>query len=141
MRLATTIPVLFGVLVTVIAVPITLYTAFNIFREVRAQDFPTTTATITHSEITRSRGGRRATSNVDIRYTFDVDGQTYEGDTYRYNQMSSSDRAWTEEAIALYPLGAKTMGPPRSVCSERAEVTSRWPSSTTTSLQAPLRCC
>ena len=79
----------------------------SIVASMRAETFPTTTGTVTHSEVTRHSDSDGAdTYGVDIRYTFNVNGQTFVGDTYRYLAGSSSDSDWAHEAVAAHPVGA-----------------------------------
>lgn len=107
MRADPRFPVLLGLVLTLITGTMSAYTLFNIYRAERARAFPTTIATITRSEITY-RSGRGGSTGIDIRYTFEHGGRRYVGDNYRYGgNMSSSDRAWADEAIVRFPNGSK----------------------------------
>lgn len=82
---------------------------YNLFRQIRSQSFATTAGTVTSSEVTQHRGSKGGnTYGVKIQYTYDVGGQTFEGDRYRYGSFSSSDSGWARAAVRERPAGAKT---------------------------------
>ncbi len=96
---------LFGALWTAIVGLFDVLIAWSIVASLRAETFATTMGKITHSEVTRHSDSDGDTFGVDIRYTYDVDGRTFEGDTYRYLAGSSSDSDWAHEAVAANPVG------------------------------------
>lgn len=72
----------------------------------RTQSFASTTGTITHSEVTRESHGRGGpTYDLDIRYSYAVNGREFEGKTYRRSTVSSSDAAWAGEVVREHPAG------------------------------------
>jgi hypothetical protein len=79
---------------------------YGVVNGLRAEQFASTTGTITHSEVTEHSGKRGTTYGVDIRYSYNVSGQVFEGDTYRYSNMSSSDNDWAHNAVRAHPVGA-----------------------------------
>ena len=81
---------------------------WSTFEHARADYFPTTRGVITHSELAYSWGKGR-TTGVDIRYTYSVNGQSFSGDTYRWQSGYSSDSQWARDAVARYPVGAQAV--------------------------------
>jgi Protein of unknown function (DUF3592) len=96
---------LFGLFWTAIVGVFDVLIGWSMVASIRAETFATTTGTVTHSEVTRHFDSDGDTYGVDIRYTYDVDGRTFEGDTYRYLAGSSSDSDWAREAVAAHPVG------------------------------------
>src|ERR1041384_4756806 len=81
----------------------------NLWKQYASQNYPTTTAQITHSEMTRHRGSKGGTSyGVDIRYRYAVDDRPFDGRQFRYSANSSSDLAWAQKAVAEHPVGSET---------------------------------
>jgi uncharacterized protein DUF3592 len=84
-----------------------LLTAFA--RQIRAEKFPSTTGTVTHSEVTLHRGSKGSTTyGVNIRYRYLVDDKPYDADRFRYGFVSSSDRVWAQAMVAAHPRGSQT---------------------------------
>jgi hypothetical protein len=80
---------------------------FGVINGLRAEGFASTTGAITHSEVTVHSGRRSKSYGVDIRYSYNVNDQAFEGGTYRYsNTSSSSDRDWAHETVRAHPVGA-----------------------------------
>lgn len=109
MRAEIYFSVLFGALLTAITGTITALTLSNIYRDIRAEDFPSVQGTITQSELTHHSGKSGGTWSADLKYSFTVNGKALEGDTYRYGgNMSSSDKGWAEDVVKLHPVGSAT---------------------------------
>ncbi len=65
-----------------------------------------TTGTITHSAVTEDSDSDGTTYGFDVRYLYEVNGQRYQGDRYRYNPWSSSSRSAAKALEQSFPLGA-----------------------------------
>ncbi|MEY4387922.1 MAG: hypothetical protein RLY20_3205 [Verrucomicrobiota bacterium] len=80
------------------------------YHQIRAQSFVTTSGTVTHSEVTQHRGNKGGTTyGTKIEYTYEVNGQRFEGKTFRYGGFSSSsDSASAYVAVQERPVGATT---------------------------------
>lgn len=80
----------------------------NLYRQTHATGFAQTTGTIISSEVTHHRGSKGGTTyGVNIRYTYQVNGLTLDGDRYRYGNWSSSDSQWAYAAVAKNHPGAE----------------------------------
>jgi hypothetical protein len=60
------------------------------YHQYKANSFPKTPGTITHSKVTSSHSDDGTTYGVEVKYSYNVNGQKHFGDTYRYGEMSSS---------------------------------------------------
>ena len=80
----------------------------NLFRTMRALDYPETTGTILSSEVTHHRGSKGGTTyGVAIHYRYEVGGGVREGDRYRYSGFTAtSDSTWAYDAVRQNPAGA-----------------------------------
>jgi hypothetical protein len=72
--------------------------------QLRAKDFSTAEARITHSSVVRKKN-----TGVDIRFTYEVGGKTFTSNRYRYDDMTSTDSQWAYAAIRANPVGATRM--------------------------------
>lgn len=72
----------------------------------RSQSFASTDGVVTASEVRMTDGSRSSNYDVDIHYTYQVDGQKFEGSRYGYAQFASSDSEWTRRVVAQNPKGA-----------------------------------
>jgi hypothetical protein len=74
-------------------------------RQVDAEFYATTTGRVTYSGLNEHRGSRGRTDYApDIKFTYEVAGQAYSGDRYRYGQPYLK-RAYAAGVIAEYPEG------------------------------------
>ena len=76
--------------------------------QLHSRGFSSTPGTITHSEVTESHGRGGTTFGVDIRYHYEVGGNSYEGDRFRYGAGSSTGSGWAENAVHQHPVGSST---------------------------------
>ncbi|MEM1058304.1 MAG: DUF3592 domain-containing protein [Verrucomicrobiota bacterium] len=67
------------------------FIGYGIYKNVQAQDFLETTGVVTHSEVDRRSDSDGTTYSADIRYDYEVKGQTYTHDKHAYGAMGSSD--------------------------------------------------
>lgn len=80
----------------------------SLFQQLRASGYETTMGVISSAVVTRETGSKgRAVHSPDIRYSYVVDGRTYQGVRFRYNQGPSTDSAWAEKAVRDFPAGAR----------------------------------
>lgn len=104
-RAGTILLLLFGLFWTALVAPIDVIVGVKTFRQIASAHFPSVTGRITHSELTQDFD-ETIDYGVDIRYQYEVNGQSFKGHRFRYNQGGSSDSTWAEQAIARYPVGA-----------------------------------
>jgi hypothetical protein len=100
--------IVFGLFWTAIVCVVDFAAGYGVVNGLRAEGFASTTGAITRSEVTEHSGRRgKRTYGIDIRYSYSVNGRTFEGDTYRYSNsnMSSSDKDWAHEAVRAHPAG------------------------------------
>jgi hypothetical protein len=98
--------IVFGLFWTAIVCMVDFATGYGVVNGLRAEQFASTTGTITHSRVTEHSGKRRKTYGVDIRYSYNVSGQVFEGNIYRYSNMASSDNDWAHKVVREHPAGA-----------------------------------
>jgi len=78
----------------------------GIYKQLVAQEFPSVTGTITHSEVTSQRGSKGGTSyNAVIAYTFTVGDRKLEGAKVRFG-IASSSYASAAALVAMHPVGS-----------------------------------
>ncbi|WP_309888848.1 DUF3592 domain-containing protein [Archangium sp.] len=75
-------------------------------RQLQSMSYSRTTGTITHSTVTESSDSDGTTYGFDVRYLYEVNGQRYQGNHYRYNQWSASNRSVAKALEQRFPLGA-----------------------------------
>jgi hypothetical protein len=71
-----------------------------------ATRYPRASGTITHSQVVQHRGNDGTTYGFEVRYSYEVDGRSYEGTRYRYGSWNSSDRDLADDAARRFPVGA-----------------------------------
>lgn len=88
-----------------------------------ARSWAETPCTITSSQVESHSDSDGTTYSIDIRYTYEVGGQTYSGDRYDFSIGSSSGYGSKQEVVEQYPPGSETVcrvdpeDPTRSVIS------------------------
>jgi hypothetical protein len=99
---------IFALIWTAIVGALDAKVGWNLFRAVRALDYPEAAGTVLSSEVTQHRGSKGRTSyGVAIRYRYDIDGTAREGDRYRYSGFTgSSDSKWAHAVVRQNPAGA-----------------------------------
>ncbi len=75
---------------------------------VAAQGWVETECAITSSRVDESRSSEGTTYRVDVRYTYEVDWQTYEGDRYDFSVGYSSGYDGKARVVAAHPPGSET---------------------------------
>lgn len=78
----------------------------DLVRQSLATRYPRASGTITHSQVVKHRGNDGPTYGFEVRYTYEVDGRSYEGTRYRYGSWNSSDRDPADDAMRRFPVGA-----------------------------------
>lgn len=78
----------------------------NAYRQTRAKGYPVVTGLITRSEVSVHHGDDSTTYGVDVEYKFEVAGEGYVSDRYRYGQMSSSDDS-AQKIVDSLPVGKR----------------------------------
>lgn len=73
-----------------------------------AEQYPTVTGVISHSEMTQKRGSKGKTSyGIDLRYSYEVAGKKYESNRYRYDEDNSSDSRHARQVVGELSAGTK----------------------------------
>lgn len=98
---------LFGLFWTAIVSVFDGFLGYGFINQLRAQNFPQVTGYITHSAITTDHSGHSTTYGADIRYHYEVNGQSFEGNRYRYAEGSDSDSAPAGKAVARFSEGSE----------------------------------
>jgi hypothetical protein len=103
-------------LVSVLIGVIDCFFGRDLLEQYASKNFPSTTGWIIHSEVTSHNhwvnsgthgGGRQQTAyDADVRYHYEVGGQTYEGKRFRYTHLSSA--AWAQNVVTTHPVGSQT---------------------------------
>lgn len=82
------------------------FIAGAIFQQVRALTYSTATGTITFSDVESNDSSEGTTYRPNIKYTYVVNDQRYEGDRYRYGQVGTGDRS-AHRIVASFPVGSQ----------------------------------
>lgn len=98
---------IFGVFWSTITLIFDGWLGYSLINQLRARSFARVTGYITHSEITTHHSDDGVTHGVDIRYHYEVNGQSFEGNRFRYGEGSSSDSGWARRAAGIYQVGAE----------------------------------
>lgn len=77
----------------------------GITRQLLALSYAETTGTITASKVTESSDGDGSTYGFEVRYTYEVNGQKYVGDRYRYSQWRASNSSTVREVAQRHRKG------------------------------------
>jgi hypothetical protein len=106
---------LFAVAWSLIVVAIDCFFGLRLLEQYASKTFLNTTGQITHSEVTQhyASSGRVAQHynkhivyDVNIRYHYEVNGQSFEGTRFRYIRATSL--AWAQNVVATHPIGSTT---------------------------------
>ncbi len=73
----------------------------------RSASYPQTTGRIQHSQLRFEQGGRRSFSSyeVEVAYTYEVDGQAYQGKKYRFTSTISQREEGPKRIVSELPAG------------------------------------
>jgi hypothetical protein len=77
-----------------------------ICQQIQALTYSTAIGTITSSEVEANDDGEGTTYRPDIKYTYEVGNQRYEGDRYRYGQINTGDY-FAHQIVASFPVGSQ----------------------------------
>ncbi len=75
----------------------------GLVRQLRSSFYSSVPGTITRSEVVLNESSNY---RFEVRYTYEVDGQTYLGDSYRYSPWGSSEASSFDELASRFPQGA-----------------------------------
>lgn len=99
--------VFFGLFWSAITLLFDGFLGYGLINQLRSQGFSHVTGYVTHSEMTTHDSDHGVTHGVDIRYHYEVNGTTFEGNRFRYGEGSSSDSGWAHRAVQKYHEGAE----------------------------------
>lgn len=114
-QLQTVVGWIFGGGFTFLGLLFVIIGGFEFRQGLRTNDWPAAAGRIVESKIVErkvdgSSGRRRTRSSdrdytVDVRYSYEVEGQKFEGDRLRYGNESHDSRASANDEQLLYPQG------------------------------------
>ncbi len=78
----------------------------DISNQQRAVLFPTTAGQVLQSQVEREHDADGTTYSADIRFAFEVEGEQFESDSYRFGVTGHSDQSEANRAVSKYPVGA-----------------------------------
>jgi Protein of unknown function (DUF3592) len=75
-----------------------------------SRNYPSTTGQITRSEVTHKANSKGTIFyDVDIRYRYEVGGQTFDAARFRYTPLiRCADPAWTQNIVNVHPVSSQT---------------------------------
>ncbi|MCY1083089.1 DUF3592 domain-containing protein [Archangium lansingense] len=79
---------------------------YGITRQTLARSYPHVPGTITHSQVVKNSDSDGTTYRFEVRYSYEVNGQRYEGTRYRYSAWGSSSSSPSAEAARHFTVGA-----------------------------------
>jgi hypothetical protein len=69
--------------------------------------WPTTTGVVNESSVKGSEGRRRPSYRLELRYSYEVDGQSYDGDQAQFGPTRVTEKLPIETLAKRYPQGAQ----------------------------------
>jgi hypothetical protein len=79
----------------------------GIGQSLRAAAWPRAAGTIIGSSVKEVRGNKGTTYRLSVRYTYEVDGQPYQGSRHRFTAWNTSSLDAAEALVERYPAGAR----------------------------------
>ncbi|MEZ6187459.1 MAG: DUF3592 domain-containing protein [Planctomycetota bacterium] len=98
---------LFGGLLAVFGVGFLLYAVMDRGRARASVDWPSVPGRILVSEVEEAGHDIPRTYAPNVRYRYEVEGQTYEGDTLAFADNINRDEDYVLARIAPYPVGSQ----------------------------------
>jgi len=74
-----------------------------------ARSWPEVPCTVTSSQVESHSDSDGTTYSIDIRYTYEIGGETYPGDRYNFSIGSSSGYNSKQKVVDRYPPGTETV--------------------------------
>lgn len=111
MKMFIYIPLLiFGLFWIGIIVVIDAMAVPELWQQIRSRDFPTTTGTITRSEVKITRGKKKSRSyRANIAYSYRAGGGEWTSDRIYFGMSGSNDRSDAEALVAAMPVGSEVV--------------------------------
>ncbi len=76
----------------------------TVYQRLHAESFATTTGTVTHSEVIRSRGSKGGTNyQPKIHFAYTVLGREFTSECFHHGDMSGGDAKWAEQVTKDFP--------------------------------------
>lgn len=85
------------------------YSGGAVLRQAWSLTYPAATGVVTHSAVASepTEDGEAQLYAPDVRYTYDVDGRSYQGDLVRFSGFGGvSQRSWVEPEVLAHPAGS-----------------------------------
>ena len=95
-----------GIFLMLATVPVSFACFFVAGQMMDSRDWPTVEGRIIHSEVRRVGFGKKQRYRAEVRYTFDVDGRSYQGSRIRLGDTTGNSESAQRSLIADYQLGA-----------------------------------
>lgn len=96
---------MFGLFWTGITGAFDVFIGYNIWRQMQAESWPTVAGEVTRSEVESSSDSDGTTYSAEISFRYEVSGQPYEADTWRFGAWGSSDSSEARDVVKRYPVG------------------------------------
>lgn len=87
------------------------YSGGAVLRQAWSVTYPAATGVVTHSAVASETpdDGGAPLYKPDVRYTYEVDGQTHHGNLVRFSGLEGvSERRWVEPEVRAHPVGSTT---------------------------------
>ncbi|WP_164007327.1 DUF3592 domain-containing protein [Pyxidicoccus trucidator] len=107
MRLKSGSPLFFVLLWSVVALGADAFVLLSIARGLRTATWPEAPGTILDSSVKAHRGSKGTTYRLSVRYSYSVDGQSYEGTRHRHAIWSTTNSKVIGAQLQRYPAGAQ----------------------------------
>lgn len=95
----------FGLFWTAITGVFDVFIGYTLWRQVRAESWPTVSGVVTKSEVESHSDSDGTTYSAEISFRYQVNGQANESDTWRFGAGSSSDSSEARGVVRRYPVG------------------------------------
>jgi hypothetical protein len=79
------------------------YLGWSAYRQIRAQNYPTTAGAVTHSEV-EGHGGRHSNYSPNVLYKYAVAGKTYSSNRYRFGDVYAVEGK-AHQIVGEHPVG------------------------------------
>jgi len=96
-------PVVFLTIILVAAA----FVAHGLSLALASRRWPRTTGVIVRSCVVEDRDGDTVSLVAEIHFSFEVDGQSYAGDTWTFNQTGDETGRFAERVVKRYPAGKR----------------------------------
>ncbi len=97
---------MFGLFWTAITGAFDAFIGYNLWRQMQAESWPVTAGEVIRSEVKTSTDSDGTTYRAEVTFRYEVGGQRYEADTWRFGAWGSSDSSAARDVVQRFPAGA-----------------------------------